>query len=217
MCFRKTRLRVSTTSPARFACDEGSHETFVESPRRASRFPGAKENAALGVARGGGKQGTFGFLKTYIGHPLHSSSRVAASFDASRGPRGPRPGASAGADAGAGAGTSAEGGARTHRLDRCATRSASHEFRVFIIRVGVRERPRRSRGRVRPPRIPGLARHSRTRRDEARGIERARAVVRAPRGVGERDGPSLVASVSSPRRARLDRRARRDGVDGLDE
>ena len=70
------------------------------------------------------------------------------------------------------------------------------------LHVGVREKRPRSRGRVRTPRVRGTARPRHTRRDEARGIERTRAVACASRGVGDRNGPSRAASIVPPRRAR---------------
>ena len=159
--------------------------------------------------------GSSAFLKLLsdAAHP-HSPSRVAVPHDAPRGPRGARPGAATGG------GASAGGGARAHRIDRCATRSASNTCRIPL-HVGVREKRPRSRGRVRTPRVRGTARPRHTRRDEARGIERTRAVACASRGVGDRNGPSRAASIVPPRRARLERRNRRNRRnrlrDGFDE
>ena len=97
---------------------------------------------------------------------------------------------------------------------------ASNTCRIPL-HVGVREKRPRSRGRVRTPRVRGTARPRHTRRDEARGIERTRAVACASRGVGDRNGPSRAASIVPPRRARLERRNRRNRRnrlrDGFDE
>ena len=158
--------------------------------------------------------GSSAFLKLLsdAAHP-HSPSRVAVPLDAPRGPRGARPGAATGG------GASAGGGARAHRIDRCATRSASNTCRIPPPRRRAGEASAVARSR---PNASGPGNGASTTHPARRGA-RHRAHTRG--GVclarcrrPERTEPRRVDRPASPRSARETKQTKqtqqtRDGFD----